>query len=57
MRVSKKTSPYVHDIKVLSTTAGYGIALDQGKRSFGATGLPEILTSAKKEEKWGGVEK
>jgi hypothetical protein len=49
-------------IKVLSTTAGYGISRDQGKRSygversFGATGLLEFSTLTQKEEK-GGREK
>jgi hypothetical protein len=56
-------SPYVHIIKVLSTTAGYGISRDQGKilygveRSFGDTGLPEFSTSTQKEEKGGWRER
>jgi hypothetical protein len=52
-------SPYVQVIKVLLTTASCGISRDQDKRlygverSFGATGLPEFLTSTQKEEKGG----
>jgi hypothetical protein len=57
------SSLYVHIIKVLSTTAGYSISRDQGKRSygversFGATGLLEFLTSTQKEEKGGKRER
>jgi hypothetical protein len=53
-------SPYVHVIKVLSTTAGYGISRDQSKRSyeversFGATGFLEFSTSTQKRIKGGG---
>jgi hypothetical protein len=61
--VLRKTSPYVHVIKVLLTTASCGISRDQGKisygveRSFRATGLPEFSTSTQKEEKGGERER
>jgi hypothetical protein len=57
MRVSRKTSPYVHVIKVVLRTATCGISREQGKISyiveisFGATGLQEFSTSTQKEER------